>query len=176
MGLRGILALLSLSLIIGVPGTSRAESVASLSALKAAYTLHFLNLIRWEGPDAGLTFCVLGESEAGERMLRMLGDKSVRGRGIRTRRLALDVSRAERCDALYIPEVHAKQAPALLKRHETTTTVTISDIRRFANEGGVIGFVVVGERLRFDINVQAASRKRLKVSAKLLELARDVIR
>jgi hypothetical protein len=168
--------LLLLSLVVIPPSNGRAESVAALSALKAAYTLHFLNLIRWERRDTWLHFCAFGDSEAGDRMLGMLHNKKVNGQSVRARRLPRDGGEGERCDALYISEAHAAYAPVLLRRYENTATVTISDIQSFANDGGVIGFVVVGDRLRFDVNERVASQKRLKISAKLLELARRVIR
>lgn len=172
----GLVSLLLLPLVGTFPADARADGVASLSTLKAAYTFHFLNLVQWEQSSARLYFCVLGESEAGDRMLSSLNDKTVHGQSIRARRLPDDGSDHARCDALYIPESHAAHAPDLIKRNETTSTLTISDTPGFVSAGGVIGFVVVGDRLRFDVNERAAGKKRLKVSAKLLELAREVIR
>lgn len=163
-------------LIATAPSSARAESVASLSALKAAYTLHFLNLIRWEHPDRWLDFCVLGVSEAGERMLATLQDRTVHGQSVRTHRVAHAPSAPERCDAVFIPDSYAGNASNLLKHYENSATLTISDSAGFVGTGGVIGFVVVDERLRFDVNERAAGKKRLKVSAKLLELARNIVR
>jgi hypothetical protein len=169
-------SLLFLPLLVTLPKAARADGGAPLSALKAAYTLHFLNLVEWKQASAQLHFCVLGESEAGAQMLSTLNGKSVHGQRIRARRVPGDGSDRERCDALYIPESYAADAPELLKQSETTSTLTISDVPGFVNNGGVIGFVVVGNRLRFDVNERAASKKRLKISAKLLELAREVVR
>jgi hypothetical protein len=155
---------------------ARAESVAALSALKAAYVVHFLNLIRWESRGPSLEFCLVGKSDAGDRMRTMLRDKRVHGQSVRVRAIARNDERGQRCDALYIPESAAAYASAVLKRYESTATVTISDVADFTSDGGIIGFVVVEDRLRFDINERVAARKQLKVSAKLLELARRVIR
>lgn len=157
------------------PSPARAENVASLSALKAAYVLHFLNLIRWDRPEPWLSFCVLGASETGDRMLGLLHDKTVHGQRIRATRVPHGPDRAH-CDALYIPESYAAHAPAVLKQYEHGQTATISDSPSFVNAGGVIGFVVVDDRLRFDVNERAAAKKRLKISAKLLELARNIVR
>lgn len=168
--------MLLLLIVAGSPSAARAESVASLSALKAAYTLHFLNLIRWEQPAKWLNFCVLGVSEPGERMLGTLQDKTVHGQSIRARRVPQVGAEREPCDALYIPESYAAYAPALLKQYENSATVTISDSPAFVNTGGVIGFVIVEDRLRFDVNERVAAKKRLKISAKLLELARNIVR
>jgi hypothetical protein len=149
-----------LLLVTGSPSAARAESVASLSALKAAYTLHFLNLIRWERPEKWLSFCVLGASETGDRMIATLQDKTVHGQAIRTRRLPHGPAERDPCDAVYIPESYAAYAPAVLKQYENSATVTISDSSGFVNTGGVIGFVIVDDRLRFDVNERAAAKKR----------------
>lgn len=172
----GLASLLLLPLLVIFPGDARADGVASLSALKAGYTLHFLNLVRWEDGSPSIQFCVLGESEAGEQMLRTLKDKSVHGQSIRARRLPSDGSDHERCDALFVPESVAAHASDVLKRRDASSTLTISDAPSFVRDGGVIGFVIVRDRLRFDVNERAATKKHLKISAKLLELAREVIR
>lgn len=173
---RAVPSLLLLLLVTISPLKVRAESVASLSALKAAYTLHFLNLIRWERQEKWLDFCVLGASEPGDRMLATLRDKTVHGQSVRTRRVTHVPSTPEPCDAIYIPQSYASYAPALLRQYENSATVTISDSAGFVDAGGVIGFVIVDDRLRFDVNERAAAKKRLKISAKLLELARNVVR
>jgi len=161
---------------LGASSLARADGVAALDALEAAYTFHFLNLISWERPSPLLNFCVLGDSNAGERMQSALRDKTVHGQRIQTHRIGDDADAAP-CDAVYISGAsHGGQVAALLKRYESSATLTISDVPEFAQGGGVIGFVVIEDRLRFDINERIASRKGLKISAKLLELARRIVR
>jgi hypothetical protein len=46
----------------------------------------------------------------------------------------------------------------------------------FAEAGGVMQFVIEDSRVRFVINLAAAERARLQISAKLLALARVVNR
>ncbi len=154
----------------------RADSVAKLSALKAAYTFHFLNLVRWARPDTQLAFCVFGESEAGDRMLSTLDGRTVHAQTILARHVSVRAKPPARCDALYIPAAYQENVSTLLKRYEDTATLTISDAGGFVNAGGVIAFVAIDDRLRFDVNQRSASKKGLKLSAKLLELAREVHR
>lgn len=164
--------------VLGGAPLALADGVAHLDALEAAYTFHFLNLIRWERPAPLLHVCVVGDSGASERMRINLGGKTANGRRIQARRIPDDSPEegARSCDVLYLPAAYAASAPALLKRYDRDATVTISDIPGFAQEGGIIGFVVIDGRLRFDINERAAARKGLKISAKLLELARRIVR
>ena len=54
---------------------------------------------------------------------------------------------------------------------QKTTVLTVSDIDRFARRGGVIGLVLEGDRIRFEVNLKAAERAQLRLSSDLLKLA-----
>jgi len=45
----------------------------------------------------------------------------------------------------------------------------------FVQSGGAVNFIPEGNKVRFEINLDATARARLKLSAKLLALARRVI-
>jgi hypothetical protein len=49
---------------------------------------------------------------------------------------------------------------------------TVSDADNFAESGGVAQLILEKERMRFAVNVPAATRARLQLSSKLLSLAR----
>jgi hypothetical protein len=51
------------------------------------------------------------------------------------------------------------------------SVLTVSDIDRFSERGGIICFFMEGQKVRFRINVKMATSARLKISSKLLRLA-----
>ena len=53
--------------------------------------------------------------------------------------------------------------------------LTVGEMDRFVHSGGAIGLLLEDNKVRFEINVGAAARARLKISAKLLALARSVV-
>jgi YfiR/HmsC-like len=53
--------------------------------------------------------------------------------------------------------------------------LTVGDADHFVSEGGVIGFCLEEKKIRFEINLNAATKAKLKLSAKLLSLAKTVI-
>lgn len=57
---------------------------------------------------------------------------------------------------------------------ERAGALTVGDIQGFARRGGVIGFFLEGNRVRFEVNVDAAERSRLRLNSKLLRLARVI--
>jgi hypothetical protein len=50
----------------------------------------------------------------------------------------------------------------------------VSEVPNFANEGGDINFYISSEKIRFEINPQAARQAGLKVSSQLLALGKIV--
>ena len=52
--------------------------------------------------------------------------------------------------------------------------LTVSDMERFAHRGGIITLLTIQDRIRFEINVEAARRSGVKISSKLLKLANIV--
>jgi hypothetical protein len=66
--------------------------------------------------------------------------------------------------------------PEILGSLQGFSVLTVSDIDGFAEEGGVIQFVIEEDRVRFVINLEAASRAKLKINSKLLALARVINR
>ena len=59
----------------------------------------------------------------------------------------------------------------ILRRLDSSTAVTVSDIDRFCDAGGIIAFVARNNQIRFEVNVEAAQKRNLKISSKLLSLA-----
>ena len=64
--------------------------------------------------------------------------------------------------------------PLLFKALEGHSVLTVSDMEGFAQQGGVINLVIRNQRLGFEINEDAAQRANLKISSKLLKLAKVV--
>jgi len=52
--------------------------------------------------------------------------------------------------------------------------LTVGEGEAFLSAGGIIGFVIQDRRVRFDINQTAAENAGLKLSSKLLSVARAV--
>lgn len=52
--------------------------------------------------------------------------------------------------------------------------LTVGETDQFAAHGGVIQLILRDKQVRFEINVDAASQEGLKISSKLLALARIV--
>ena len=52
--------------------------------------------------------------------------------------------------------------------------LTVSDLESFANEGGMVEFLLIDDTLKFDINLAAAEKSGLKISSELLGVAHEI--
>lgn len=145
--------------------------------IKTAYIYNFTKFIDWpadEGKPASEPFriCVIG-SDPIRTTLGELTNREAKGRPIRVVRIK-DLSALSSCHLLYISRSEEPQLALILQRLQGMQVVTVSDIPLFAQQGGMIGFVTDKDRVRVQINQRAARETGVKLSAKLLEIARVV--
>ena len=75
---------------------------------------------------------------------------------------------------LFISISEKKRIPQLLAGLQGSSVLTVADFDEFLEEGGMIQLYTENNRVRFAINVDATGRAKLKISSKLLSLARVV--
>jgi hypothetical protein len=141
--------------------------------VKAAILYNLAKFIEWPDDVFGaqtdpLIVCVLGTDPFGPVLDQTLSGHLVGGRPITAKRVG-EVTPA--CHMLFISTSEHKRLPVLVDELRGMSVLTVSDDEDFIAQGGMIGLVTEGERVRFAINSEAADHARLKVSARLLALA-----
>ena len=145
--------------------------------IKAVFLYNFAKFTTWPAesfpdPQAPLYLCILGEDAFGAAMESIEG-KSIKGRPLAVIRIA-QVSDAVRCHILFISTSEEERLRAILDDLRERPILTISDMPNFAQAGGTINLKTVEDRIRFDINVDAANAADLRLSSKLLRLGNIV--
>jgi len=155
-----------------------ASAARSDYRIKAAYLYYFTTFVDWpsetfsKSGDA-LVIGVLGEDPFGAILDETLRGKTVKDRPLLVKRFA-SIKEARDSHILFISSSEQDRLASILKVLEGTTVLTVGEIDHFASRGGEIGFRVEDKKVRFDINVTAVERARLKVSAQLMKLGRIV--
>ncbi len=144
--------------------------------VKAAFLLNFTKFVQWPPgafPDATapITICVLGEDPFGPILDQLVEGEEANGRKLAVRRIRR-IPAPKSCQVLFIGN-NQKDVPALIS-DLGPGVLTVADRESFLREGGMIGFVTRDRRVRFDINLRAASKASLNVSSRLLGVARSV--
>jgi hypothetical protein len=150
---------------------------ASEYAVKAAYLFNFARFVEWP-PEAGhrdtLVIGILGTDPFGSALDQTIAGKSITGRTLTTRHLGAQDS-IEGVDILFVCSSEASRLPQLLKRLDDAPVLTVGDLDDFASRGGMVGFVIKDDTVRFDVNLDRIWQSRLKMSSQLVKVARRVI-
>jgi len=162
-------------LVVGGTVLAGTPEAAEQQTLKAAYLCHFLSLTHWPAQNSPLVVGIYGTSREGEELAALLPNK-VGTLTIKVIRLPLEVQAWGPVDAVYVPSAYQAQVPNLLRQVGAAPVLTIGTSAHFIDEGGMIGFLLEGNRLRFELNLGVASRKGLQISTRLQELARTIRR
>ena len=125
-------------------------------------------------PDRVLTFCIADENALLGLLEGTLQGKRVGSHPLQVRHL-LENDNPKTCDLLFIVGHDKKRTAALLKAVNNAPILTIGESDDFLQQGGISGFCVQENKIRFDINSPAARRANIKVSSRLLLLANRVI-
>lgn len=147
--------------------------------MKAAFLYHFTQLVEWPADARGddrkpLAICTLGKDPFGGDLEATLQGKMIGSRPLEIRHLK-QPEEAPGCLAVFIAG-DRKQMAQTLAALKDSSVLTVGEGADFAKQGGMIGFSMDSDdKVRFVINVEAASKARLKISARLLMLAKTVI-
>ena len=144
--------------------------------VKAAFLFNFPKFVEWpaqsfKGPADPIVIGVLGRNPFHDALPDALAGKKINGRSFQVREIS-DISQAAGCQILFVASSERKRALDLLSG--ITGVLTVGETAKFADEGGVINFKIEAGNVRLQINLEAARRQRLHISAKLLSLAEIV--
>ena len=161
------------------PRPVQADAQADESRVKAAFLYKFGSYIEWPSgsfasADSPVTIGVMGAEALAEELAQIVAGRNVNGRPVRVRRLrpgdpiaGLHVLFVGRADGGRLAEILAAA------RGQALLTVTESD--EGLELGSMINFVVVEDKVRFDIAPPPSESSNLKISARLLGVARKVV-
>ena len=82
---------------------------------------------------------------------------------------------AGRCHIVFIGQSEAYHLVEVITKLSSSPVLTVSDIDNFAQNGGMIGFQLIDNKVRYNVNNPAFGKANLKVDAQLLEIANVVI-
>lgn len=142
--------------------------------VKAAFLLNFTKFVEWppaELPDSNLFgICILGDDPFGSALDRMIEGETVNGRKLAVLRTLPNSPKA--CQVVFVSKSE-KDYPQVLAGFKRGV-LTVGEEDAFLHGGGMIAFVVDNRRVRFDVDLSRASKGGLKISSKLLNVARSV--
>lgn len=148
---------------------------AGVNQTKANMLWNLAKFVEWPGlpsdSNAPLVITILGEDELAASLAVVLSSKLVNGRPVFVR-FARRPQDAKGSQILYVASTEVPRMGAALAAVDSLPVLTVSDVPDFAKHGGMVGFMAVGGKVHFEVNRAHAEKTGLKLSAKLLALAR----
>jgi hypothetical protein len=169
--------LLSLHLL-GGGRRSGAQTANEEYRVKAAFIFHFAQLVDWPpggtGAENSLLLCTLGEDPFQGTLEGTVAGKAIGNRVIRIRHLG-EPQDMQACQILFLGRAQSKRIPTLVADLHNAPILTVGETAGFLDAGGMICFLLEENKVRFDINLDAAESAKLKIGSRLLILAEHVV-
>jgi hypothetical protein len=161
-------------------GRAQAQSSsAGEYQVKAAFLFNFAKFVEWptgsfSDASAPLQICVFGRDPFGEELRNITTGKTVNGRKLEVD-IVVDLQHARSCHILFIASSVRMPTKQIAEGLRGASVLTVGDSQGFAEQGGMINFVLENDRVQFEVNRKAADQAGLKISSKLLSVAKLVI-
>jgi len=143
--------------------------------LKAVFLFNFAQFVDWPAaaftdPQSPLVIGILGDDKFGNSL-----DQTVRGERVNDRPFLVQrytkLDEIGTCHILFISQSERGRLDQIITALQGRNVLTVSDADGFALQGGVIQFVTENNKIRLDINLEAAKAAGLTISSKLLRPA-----
>jgi len=161
------------------PVLLRGQSEVDEYRLKAAFLFHFAQFVEWpssvlKNPPGPLVICVMGQDPFRGELEGLVQGKSIDGRVLEVRHVR-QIQDSRTCHLLFIGKKESAHVPELIAILRNMPVLTIGESDDFLQQGGIIRFCWEERKVRFEVNQEAAGKANLKISSRLLLLAKTVI-
>jgi hypothetical protein len=166
--------------LIGPPSMQGQHSKPTEYEVKATYLYNFSRFVEWpvKGTQAqsdSFSICVLGQDPFGPALNAILADVTVAGKSVVAKRIPTPQD-AVNCRVLFISSSENTRLKQILTTLGDASVLTVSDLPQFTQRGGMVQFILEGNRVRFEVNLATAERAGLTLSSELLKVAINVRR
>jgi hypothetical protein len=158
---------------------AQAQAAAPLEyQVKAAFLLNFTKFVEWPAAsfisaDSSLRICIFGGDPFGSILDRTLEGETVNGRKVEATRLRQDGT-FRTCHILFISRFERERTSQILPELRGSSVLSVGEAPGFIDAGGMIEFIIDEGKVRFYINSAATDAAGLKLSSRLLRVAKAV--
>jgi len=172
---------LSIGIATGVAGPrpAQADAQADEYRVKAAFLYKFGSYIEWPSgafarTDTPVTIGVMGADALADELEQIVAGRTINGRPVTVRKLRPGEAVA-RLHVLFVGRSDSSRLADILAAAKGQPLLTVTESEEALELGSMINFVVVEDKVRFDIAPPPSESSNLKISARLLGVARKVV-
>jgi len=154
----------------------RAEAPTWEYKVKAAFIYAFAQYVEWPnsafaGADSPFVVATVGADPFQGALERAMAGKFVGGRAVNVRHFDTP-DHIDVCQILFVPASLDSTLDAVFSKVGGQPVLTVGETDAFCPAGGAIQFFIESDHMRFEINRDATDAAGLRVSSKLMSLAR----
>jgi YfiR/HmsC-like len=174
------LALAVLLAASAVQTTCRAQTDPDAEyRVKAAFLYKFGSFVEWPEQafphaDTPLAIGVIGADALADELAKIVTGRSLNGRPITVRKLRRGDS-VSGLHILFIGRSDESRVADILSAAKGQALLTVTESEDGLEHGSSINFVIVDDKVRFDVALPRPEPGQIKISARLLAVARKVI-
>ena len=165
--------------------------------IKAAFLYNFVKFVDWPKEKVAdsndvITIGIIGKNPFGNALDSIKG-KRVKDRKVVIKRfkgfkepgetgekdeseLRRKIEALRKCHLLFICSSEKKNLKEIMNSVKDHSVLTIGETKDFLESGGIINFLIEEKKIRFEINITAAKKAKLKIRSNLLKLAKRVVK
>ena len=165
-----------LALGSGATSSRGGDTPPSEPQMKAAFLLNFPKYVEWPvscftEPTSPLTVAILGDEDVASQFAAMSSGKSVDGHPIELLRNPTP-EQCLACHILFIGSGEARKTAEIVRQLKSASVLTVGESDEFVEQGGMINLALRERRILLEVNLEATRKTDLKISSKLMALAR----
>ena len=169
--------LLTFACLGAAPASTQAQ--APEYRVKAAFVYKFGDYVEWPSeafadPNSPLVIGVVGADSLADELARIASGRTVGGRPVAVRKLRYGEPLSG-LHVIFLGQSTSKQLIAALGASKGHAALTVTESADGLRLGSMINFVVESDKVRFDVALPSAEASRLKISSRLLAVARNVV-
>jgi hypothetical protein len=144
--------------------------------IKAGFLFNFTKFVEWPSDRfadsmAPIVLGIVGETAVAKLLADVAVGKSVNGRPVVVKQLK-EGQELKTCHIVFVSDSEEKRVHQVLEILKGTSTLTVGETPGFIQAGGMINFFTEENKVRLEMNLEAASHVRVKISAKVIAVAR----
>ena len=152
------------------------EQSAKEYEVKAAFIFKFAQFMEWPAAAFAsdkdpIVVATFGEDPFEGGLDRVMAGKSIGNRPVVVKHFG-GADEITRCHILFAAASSSEDVAGVLHKWAKSPVMTIGDGDNFCQEGGIIQFIIEDGKIHFEVNMEAEDQSGVKISSRLLKLAK----
>lgn len=162
-----------------VPHAFAQRLEATEATVKAAFLYKFAGYVDWPASafpasDAPFVFGVAGNDEVAAELAKVTAGRQIGGHPVVVKRLR-EGEALRGMHVVFVGRGAADRLATLIRAAQLPALLIVTETERGLEAGSAINFVVADDRVGFEVSLDAAERNGLKISSRMLAVARRVL-